>query len=85
MGPHLWPILAELERRLVQTLLRSPAFHRGVEKVHKNVHRLRHGKLPEDMGGTNVDEPKGKGVKHFFELLWEELKTGHRPESKNKK
>jgi hypothetical protein len=30
-------------------------------------------------------DPNRKSIKHFFELLWEELKTGHKPEPKNKK
>jgi hypothetical protein len=30
-------------------------------------------------------DPNRKSIKHFFELFWEELKTGHKPEPKNKK
>jgi hypothetical protein len=32
-----------------------------------------------------ASDPNRKPIKHFFELLWEELKTGHKPEPKNKK
>ncbi|KAJ9654631.1 hypothetical protein H2198_006377 [Neophaeococcomyces mojaviensis] len=73
-------------RKLVDTLLRSPAFHRGVQKVHKQIHQLQHGKPPEHYGGTNLEEPgRNGGVKSFIALFWEELKSGHRPDSKNKK
>jgi hypothetical protein len=30
-------------------------------------------------------DPNRKPIKHFFELFWEELKTGHKAEAKNKK
>lgn len=76
-----------LERKLVDTLLRSPAFHRSVQKVHKQIHQLQHGKPPDYYGGTNLEEPaqQGGGVKHLAKLFWEELKTGHRPDPKGKK
>ena len=103
-------------------LLRSPSFHRGVQKVHKTVHQLQHGKPPEYYGGTHIDRmlytmsphftlrtrpsphlvpfvwktddsyicstaerEAGRGVKNFFKLFWEELKTGHKPEPPTKK
>lgn len=30
-------------------------------------------------------DPNRKPIKHFFELFWEELKTGHKAEPKSKK
>lgn len=36
-------------------LLRSPSFHRAVQTVHKRVREVRHGKDPEELGGTNID------------------------------
>jgi len=78
-------ILGEIERRLVQTLLRSPTFHRGVQKIHKHVTELRHGKPPEEMGGTAIDDPTRRSPKQFFDLLWEEVKNGHKPGLKDKK
>ncbi|KAK5006346.1 hypothetical protein LTR28_006604 [Elasticomyces elasticus] len=36
-------------------LLQSPVFHRAVGHVAKKVRQVRHGKLPEEMGGTNID------------------------------
>jgi len=76
-----------IEKRLIETLLRSPSFHRGVQKVHKTVHQLQHGKPPEYYGGTHIDPEReaGRGVKNFFKLFWEELKTGHKPEPPTKK
>ncbi|KAK5075957.1 hypothetical protein LTS08_002466 [Lithohypha guttulata] len=70
-----------VERKLVETLLRSPTFHRSVQKIHKQVHQLQHGKPPEYHGGTNLEDPAaGSGVKNFVKLFWEELKSGHKPE-----
>ena len=74
-----------IERRLVTSLVRSPAFNRGVERVNQKIYEFRHGKLPEDMGGTKLDEPDRKGVKYFFKLFVEEVRTGHRSIRKNQK
>ena len=53
---------------MVQLLLRTPAFHRAVEKVARGVHRVRHGIPPEEMGGTKIDQPSnGSFLKHFTE------------------
>lgn len=63
-----------LEAYLTQALLRTPAFHRAVEKVAKNVHRLRHGVPPEEMGGTKIDNPNsGSFLRHFSEEVQTQL------------
>ena len=68
------PWLRVLEAYLVQALLRTPAFHRGVEKVVRQVHRIRHGIPPEEMGGTKLDEPGQSGfLKHFTEEVQAQL------------
>jgi hypothetical protein len=68
------PWLRVLEAYLVQALLRTPAFHRGVEKVARQVHRVRHGIPPEEMGGTKLDEPGKSGfLKHFTEEVQAQL------------
>ena len=55
---------------MVQLLLRTPAFHRGVEKVARGVHRIRHGIPPEETGGTKIDQPgNGSFLKHFTEEI----------------
>ncbi|KAI5198592.1 hypothetical protein E4T39_06699 [Aureobasidium subglaciale] len=72
MGP--W--VAVVEAWLVKRLLESHTFHQGVRKVHKGVHRIRHGPLEEDLGGTNL-EKQGPGFANHF---WEEIQvqTGRR-------
>lgn len=67
------PWLAVLEAYLVQALLRTPGFHRGVEKVARRVHRIRHGLPPEDMGGTKIDRPDGSPG--FSQHFLDEIKT----------
>lgn len=68
------PWLALLEAYAVQALLRSPAFHRGVEKVAKGVHRIRHGIPPEELGGTKIDGPNNDGfLRHFNEEVQTQL------------
>ena len=68
------PWLRFLEAYAVQLLLRTPAFHRGVEKVAKGVHRIRHGIPPEEMGGTKIDDPtKSSFLRHFSEEVQTQL------------
>ncbi|KAK3698299.1 hypothetical protein LTR37_017007 [Vermiconidia calcicola] len=68
------PWLSVLEAYLVQALLRTPAFHRGVEKVARRVHKIRHGTPPEEMGGTNIDAPgNGSFLRHFTEEVQTQL------------
>ena len=59
-------------------LLASPTFHRGVRKVHKKVHEIRHGKDPADMGGTNIDSPDGSQSNRFLKHYMDELKNQFR-------
>ena len=66
------PWLRVLEVYMVQALLRSPTFHRQVEKVAKTVHRVRHGIPPEEMGGTKIDRPGQTGL---FGHFLDEVKT----------
>ncbi|KAJ4518135.1 hypothetical protein HRR76_000248 [Exophiala dermatitidis] len=79
--------LWHFEKRLIDMLLRSPSFHKGVQKVHKTVHQIQHGKPPEYYGGTHIDsEHEAKqGLGHFFKLFWDELKSGHKPQPPTKK
>lgn len=64
------PWLRFLEAWAVQQLLRTPAFHRAVEKVARGVHRARHGIPPEELGGTKLDQPNQTGfIKHFVDEL----------------
>jgi len=69
-----WVLIRAFEAWAIATLLRSPAFHRGVEKVAKTVHRVRHGTPMEEMGGTKLDKPDGsKFLTHFKKELKEQL------------
>lgn len=66
------PWLQVLEAYLIAALLRQPAFHRGVEKVAKQVHRIRHGVPPDELGGTKIDGQQQDGfLGHFLD----EVKT----------
>ena len=69
------PWLQVLEAYAVAALLRTPAFHRGVEKVARQVHRVRHGIPPEELGGTKLDDPQGNAhfLKHFGEVCSSQL------------
>ncbi|KAK5172698.1 uncharacterized protein LTR77_002818 [Saxophila tyrrhenica] len=75
------PWLRFLEAYMVQMLLRTPAFHRGVEKVARSVHRIRHGTPPEELGGTKIDGKSNDGfLRHFSEEVQTQL---GRAEAKN--
>lgn len=75
------PWLRVLEAYAVQALLRTPAFHRGVEKVAKQVHRIRHGLPYEEPGGTNISDPSQPTFrKHFLDELKGQLGQAEREE-----
>lgn len=78
------PWLAVLEAYAVQALLRTPGFHRAVEKVAKNVHRIRHGLPPEEQGGTSIDRlGESNFGQHFIEELRTQLGRAESSEQKN--
>ncbi|KAH9809290.1 MIOREX complex component 7 [Teratosphaeria destructans] len=66
------PWLRVLEAYLVSALLRTPAFHRGVEKVARHVHRIRHRLPPDAPSGTSVDTPPNSS---FLNHYWDEIKA----------
>ncbi|KIW00932.1 uncharacterized protein PV09_07672 [Verruconis gallopava] len=69
-----WMLIRAFEAWAVATLLRSQAFHRGVEKIAKGVHRLRHGRPMEEMGGTKIDMPEdARFWTHFKNELRQQL------------
>ncbi|KFY22877.1 hypothetical protein V491_02693 [Pseudogymnoascus sp. VKM F-3775] len=67
---------AAVELWLIQKLVSSPTFHRGVRRIHKGVHEFRYGKDPAEMGGTKIDVPGGeKGfLGHFIDELKEQIR-----------
>lgn len=75
------PWLRLLEGWAVEQLLRTPGFHRVVEKVAKNVHRVRNGLPPEEKGGTSIDRPDQPGFgQHFFDELKTQIGRAERGE-----
>ncbi|GAB7366200.1 hypothetical protein MBLNU230_g7760t1 [Neophaeotheca triangularis] len=79
------PWLAFLEAWAVQQLLRTPGFHRGVEKFAKTVYRYRNNLPPEQKGGTHLDDPsKQSFVKHYFEELQTQLGRAERKEQQQR-
>lgn len=67
---------------MVQQLLRTPAFHRAVEKVARGVHRIRHGIPPDEMGGTKIDQPGQSGfIGHFLNEVKTQLGQTERKSS----
>ncbi|KXS97197.1 hypothetical protein AC578_887 [Pseudocercospora eumusae] len=76
------PWLRFLEAWAVQQLLRTPAFHRAVEKVARQVHRVRHGTPPEELGGTKLDHPDQPSfIRHFADELKTQLGKAERQEA----
>lgn len=74
------PWLRLLEGWAVEQLLRTPGFHRAVEKVAKNVHRVRNGLPREEKGGTEI-EREGPGFgQHFYDELKTQLGRAERSE-----
>jgi len=75
------PWLRFVEAWAVQQLLRTPAFHRAVEKVARQVHRVRHGTPPDELGGTKIDQPGSSGyLQHFMDEVKTQIGSA---ESKN--
>jgi len=58
----------------VARLLSSPTFHRGVEKIAKQVHKIQHGTPMSEMGGTKLDRPGPSFFKHFKDEIKEQLR-----------
>lgn len=74
------PWLRLLEGWAVEQLLRTPGFHRAVEQVAKNVHRVRNGLPREEKGGTSI-EREGPGFgQHFYDELKTQLGRAERSE-----
>ncbi|KAF2862159.1 hypothetical protein K470DRAFT_256141 [Piedraia hortae CBS 480.64] len=62
-----------LEAFLIQHLLRSPTFHRGVEKVARKIHQIRTG-APPPQSGLEQEGQEGFLV-HFKEALNEQISS----------
>ncbi|RYP21130.1 hypothetical protein DL765_002419 [Monosporascus sp. GIB2] len=80
-GP--WRILFQafllIEDAIVDKLLRSPAFHRGVRRIHRNVEEYRYGRDPHDPlrpGEATRDPNAGANgfMNHFIDELRSQLR-----------
>ncbi|KAK3385209.1 hypothetical protein B0H63DRAFT_472533 [Podospora didyma] len=80
MSPYLrvlWQVWLRFEDQVVHQILRSPAFHRGVRKVHRKVEDIRYGRDPLDplRPGEATAEPGKPGfLKHFIDELKNQAK-----------
>ncbi|KAH8881402.1 hypothetical protein GQ53DRAFT_832449 [Thozetella sp. PMI_491] len=74
-GYFIVQIYSQLENMIVQQILRSPTFHRGVRSIHRRVEDYRYGRDPNEplRPGEATEEPslaKGNGfLKHFVDEL----------------
>ncbi|KAI1249112.1 hypothetical protein MGN70_008721 [Eutypa lata] len=68
-----------VEDHIVDRLLRSPTFHRGVRRVHRSVQEYKHGRDPHEplrQGEATKDPNAGAGgfMTHFIEELRSQLR-----------
>ncbi|KAH8668945.1 hypothetical protein BX600DRAFT_510996 [Xylariales sp. PMI_506] len=81
MNPFAWLLRsAVVTEQLVELLLRSPTFHRGVRRIHRTVEELRHGRdpaAPMRQGEATADprEASRGGTGGFFKLFAEEIRN----------
>ncbi|KAF8857099.1 hypothetical protein BDZ45DRAFT_675038 [Acephala macrosclerotiorum] len=76
-----WLGIRMLEIWLIQRLLRSPVFHKGVRTVHRKVEEVRRGEKlydPEAFSGLHIDKPNAFDMKKFIRHYKEELKDQFR-------
>ncbi|KAK1830500.1 hypothetical protein QBC39DRAFT_353699 [Podospora conica] len=68
-----WQLFIQVENRIVAEILKIPAFHHGVRRIHRIVQDRRHGRNPNEplYPGEATEEPgKGDGfLKHFADEL----------------
>jgi len=60
--PSPYALLVLFEAHLINFLLRRPTFHRFVGYLHKKHRHIRHGVPPEELGGTNLEDPGKAGT-----------------------
>ncbi|KAK0750495.1 hypothetical protein B0T18DRAFT_428431 [Schizothecium vesticola] len=74
----LWQIYLGVETQLVAQILKIPAFHHGVRRIHRAVEDLRHGRNPNEPlypGEATENPEKSDG---FFRHFTEELRNQFR-------
>ncbi|KAJ9139514.1 hypothetical protein NKR19_g7417 [Coniochaeta hoffmannii] len=74
MSSWLFRVVLAFEDRIIATLLRSPTFHRGVQRIHRKVEDVRYGRNPNDplRPGEATEEP---GRPSFFGHFMDEVKN----------
>ncbi|KAI0593964.1 hypothetical protein F4775DRAFT_463813 [Biscogniauxia sp. FL1348] len=77
MGPRfLISVIVMVEDFIVKQLLRSPGFHRGVQRIHDQVHNIKYGRNPHEplRQGEATKEP-GVDVNGFLSHFYDELRN----------
>lgn len=69
--------LADIERRLIETLLRSPSFHNGVRRIHRVIQDVRYGRNPDEplRPGEATEDPQKTKLETFFKHFIEEIRN----------
>ncbi|KAF7541503.1 hypothetical protein G7054_g615 [Neopestalotiopsis clavispora] len=79
-NPLIWvvaTVVLPAAEGLLQRLVRSPQFYRGVERIHRKVEDYKHGRDPNDplRPGEATREPEPEGRKGFFKHFTEEMRN----------
>ncbi|KAI1499090.1 hypothetical protein F5X99DRAFT_295891 [Biscogniauxia marginata] len=80
MGPRfLITAILLAEDYIVEKILRSPGFHRGVQRIHNHIQDIRHGRNPHEplRQGEATKEPgieMNGFLSHFFDELRNQLR-----------
>ncbi|KAI1386011.1 uncharacterized protein F4822DRAFT_414754 [Hypoxylon trugodes] len=73
-----------MEDYIVQKLVRSPSFQRGVQRIHRSVHDLQHGRDPTEplREGEATRDPANSGFGRFLSHFADELRNQARGTTK---
>ncbi|KAK4222397.1 hypothetical protein QBC38DRAFT_375189 [Podospora fimiseda] len=74
-GRLLWAAFLQVEDALVRQILKSPGFHRGVQRIHRTVQEVKYGRNPNEPlkpGEATTNHNKvdqDRFIKHFVDEL----------------
>ncbi|KAK0649119.1 hypothetical protein B0T16DRAFT_456561 [Cercophora newfieldiana] len=76
-GRVFWSLYLGVETKIVESILRIPAFHHGVGKIHKMVQDLRHGRDPNEpmRQGEATEDPEKLKPESFLRHFVDELRN----------
>ncbi|KAK3994493.1 hypothetical protein QBC44DRAFT_322753 [Cladorrhinum sp. PSN332] len=76
-GRLLWAAVLQAEDFLVRQILRSPGFHRGVQRIHRTVQEVKYGRNPNEplKPGEATANPHKVDPDSFFKHFTDELKN----------